>query len=73
MTTRRNEPWIVAPASVASSDAATLLRDYCVEISDRSRQLHFGRRSTPAGIEQGLVGSPNDDLVPSAGVFLLGS
>jgi GNAT superfamily N-acetyltransferase len=72
MATTYQERWIVGPASVASPDAEALLRDYYIEVSDRYYQLHFGRRSTPAEIGQGLAGSPSDDLSPPSGVFLLG-
>jgi GNAT superfamily N-acetyltransferase len=73
MANRNQQRWIVAAGSVASPDAAALLRDYYVEVSNRYFQLHFGRRSTPAEIEQGIAGTQNDDLVPPSGVLLLGS
>jgi GNAT superfamily N-acetyltransferase len=64
--------WSVALGSVASTEAASLLREYYIEVSDRYYQLHCGRTSTAAEIEQGLSGSPSDDLAPPTGVFLLG-
>lgn len=68
----RRRTWTVAPASVGSTEATALLRDYYIDVSDRYYRLHFGRRSTPAEIEEGLAGSPSDDLAPPTGVFLLG-
>jgi GNAT superfamily N-acetyltransferase len=68
----RRQIWTITPAPVASAEAASLLRDYYIDVSDRYHQLHFGRRSASAEIEQGLAGSPSDDLTPPTGLFLLG-
>ena len=74
MTTRsgQKQAWSIALGTVSSTEAASLLREYYIEVSDRYYQLHCGRSSTPAEIEQGLAGSPNDDLAPPTGAFLLG-
>ncbi|WP_371477386.1 GNAT family N-acetyltransferase [Kitasatospora sp. NBC_00315] len=72
LSTPRPTGWTVTPAPVGSSDALALLRDYYIEVSDRYYELHQGRSSTPAEIEEGLAGSPSDDLVPPTGVFLIG-
>lgn len=72
ITGPRKRDWTVAPASVSSTEAAALLREYYIDVSDRYYQLHFGRRSTAAEIERGLASSPSDDLRPPTGVFLLG-
>lgn len=66
------QAWSVALGTVGSTEAASLLREYYIEVSDRYYQLHCGRTSTPAEIEQGLAVSPSDDLAPPTGVFLLG-
>ena len=71
-TFAQEKAWRVALETVASTEAAALLREYYVEVSDRYYQLHCGRTSTPAEIEQGLAASPSDDLAPPSGVFLLG-
>jgi GNAT superfamily N-acetyltransferase len=71
-TTFGQQAWSVALGAVGSAEAASLLREYYIEVSDRYYQLHCGRASTPAEIEQGLAGSPSDDLAPPTGVFLLG-
>jgi GNAT superfamily N-acetyltransferase len=63
--------WSVAPTLVGSADAADLLRDYYIDVSDRYFQHHFDRPSTDTEIEQGLADFPNDDLAPPTGVFLL--
>jgi GNAT superfamily N-acetyltransferase len=68
----REKAWRVSLDNVGSAQAAALLREYYIEVSDRYYQLHCGRTSTPAEIEQGLAGSPGDDLAPPTGVFLLG-
>ena len=68
----REKAWRVSLDNVGSAQAAALLREYYIEVSDRYYQLHCGRTSTPAEIEQGLAGSPGDDLAPPSGVFLLG-
>jgi hypothetical protein len=56
--------WSVTLGTVGSTEAASLLREYYIEVSDRYYQLHCGRTSTPAEIEQGLANSPSDDLAP---------
>ena len=71
-TSGHKQAWSVALGAVGSAEAASLLREYYIEVSDRYYQLHCGRTSTPAEIEQGLAGSPSDDLAPPTGVFLLG-
>jgi GNAT superfamily N-acetyltransferase len=68
----QEKAWRVTLDSVGSAEAAALLREYYIEVSDRYYQLHCGRTSTPAEIEQGLAESPSDDLAPPSGVFLLG-
>jgi GNAT superfamily N-acetyltransferase len=72
ITPEHRQAWSAAPGAVGSTEAASLLREYYTEVSDRYYQLHCGRTSTPAEIEQGLAGSPSDDLAPPGGVFLLG-
>lgn len=64
--------WSVAPAPVTTEDAANLLRDYYIEVADRYRLLHYGRRSTTAEIDTELADICNDDLTPPRGLFLLG-
>ncbi|MEV4760982.1 GNAT family N-acetyltransferase [Micromonospora sp. NPDC049559] len=64
--------WIVSPHPVDSTEAAALLRDYYVEVSDRYYLLHQGRRSTVEEIETGLAESTSDDLAAPTGLFLLG-
>jgi GNAT superfamily N-acetyltransferase len=71
-TFEQEQAWSVALATVGSTEAASLLREYYIEVSDRYYQLHCGRASTPAEIEQGLADSSGDDLAPPTGVFLLG-
>ena len=71
-TPERKQAWSIGPGAVGSAEAASLLREYYIEVSDRYYQLHCGRASTPAEIEQGLAGSPSDDLAPPTGAFLLG-
>ena len=63
-TPEHRQAWSVAPGAVGSTEAASLLREYYTEVSDRYCQLHCGHTSTPAEIEQGLAGSPSDDLAP---------
>ncbi|TDC39405.1 GNAT family N-acetyltransferase [Micromonospora sp. 15K316] len=70
-TVPRSQTWTVAPVDVSSPEAASLLRDYFIDVSDRYFQLHLGRRSTPAEIEEGLADHPSDDLTPPTGVFLV--
>jgi GNAT superfamily N-acetyltransferase len=60
------------PGPVGSAEAASLLREYDSEVSDRSYRLDCGRTSASAEIEQGLAGSPSDDRASPGGVFLLG-
>ncbi|MFC9331383.1 GNAT family N-acetyltransferase [Kitasatospora sp. NPDC057015] len=74
MTARTLLPsaWTVAPATVSSPAAEALLRDYFIEVSDRYYLLHEGRVSTPTEIEEGLAGSPSDDLAAPTGLFLVG-
>jgi GNAT superfamily N-acetyltransferase len=71
-TFAQEQAWRIALDTVDSAQAAALLREYYIEVSDRYYQLHCGRTSTPAEIEQGLAGSPSDDLAPPSGAFLLG-
>src|ERR1035441_4600360 len=71
-TFEQRQAWSVALGTVGSTEAASLLREYYIEVSDRYYQLHCGRTSTPAEIEQGLADSPSDDLASPTGVFLLG-
>ncbi|MFC8454735.1 GNAT family N-acetyltransferase [Kitasatospora sp. NPDC057223] len=71
-TTPRPPSWRIAPADVRSADAVALLRDYFIDVSDRYYELHEGRRSTPAEIEEGLAASPSDDLAAPTGLFLIG-
>ncbi|MGI5212585.1 GNAT family N-acetyltransferase [Plantactinospora sp. CA-290183] len=70
-TAPRTQTWKVAPALVSSAEAAALLRDYYTEVSHRYHQLHLGRPSTPAEIEEGLAATPSGDLAPPTGLFLL--
>ncbi|MEV6371915.1 GNAT family N-acetyltransferase [Micromonospora musae] len=70
-TAARSQTWTVTPADVGSPEAAVLLRDYFIDVSDRYFQLHLGRPSTPTEIEEGLAAHPSDDLAPPTGVFLL--
>jgi hypothetical protein len=70
-TFEQKQAWSVTLGTVGSTEAASLLREYYIEVSDRYYQLHCGRTSTPAEIEQGLANSPSDDLAPPTGVFLL--
>ncbi|KUJ37330.1 acetyltransferase [Streptomyces albus subsp. albus] len=69
-TVRR--PWVIAAQPVHSIEAAALLREYFVEVSDRWYQLHHGRPSTAEEIETGLAENHSDDLVPPHGVLLVG-
>jgi GNAT superfamily N-acetyltransferase len=71
-TFEQKQAWSVTLGTAGSTEAASLLREYYIEVSDRYYQLHCGRTSTPAEIEQGLANSPSDDLAPPTGVFLLG-
>ncbi len=71
-STPRPQSWRVAPADVRSAEAVALLRDYFIDVSDRYYELHEGRRSTPAEIEQGLADTPSDDLAAPTGLFLIG-
>ncbi|MCX5214985.1 GNAT family N-acetyltransferase [Kitasatospora sp. NBC_00240] len=64
--------WAVAPATVTSPEAAALLRDYLIDVSDRYFLHHQGRVSTPDEIEEGLAAFPSDDLAPPTGLFLVG-
>ncbi|MFB7719911.1 GNAT family N-acetyltransferase [Nocardia sp. NPDC056100] len=64
--------WVVAPTPVRRSEAAALLREYYVEVADRYRLLHLGRRSTPTELERELAADSADDLIPPRGLFLLG-
>ena len=68
----RTLSWCVAPEDVRSADAVALLRDYFTDVSDRYYELHEKRRSTPVEIEEGLAGSPSDDLAAPTGLFLIG-
>lgn len=63
---------MVAPTRVQHSEAAALLRDYYVDVADRYRLLHLGRRSTPAEIDRELTADSADDLIPPRGLLLLG-
>jgi GNAT superfamily N-acetyltransferase len=72
ITSRPGQAWSVGLGAVGCAEAASLLREYYIEVSDRHYQLHYGRACTPAEIEQGLADSPSDDLAPPGGVFLLG-
>jgi len=67
-----HDPWAVTPEPVDTPEAAALLREYYVEVADRYRLLHEGRRSTADEIERELAETPTDDLVPPRGVFLVG-
>ncbi|MEV6073043.1 GNAT family N-acetyltransferase [Nocardia sp. NPDC052001] len=62
----------MAPTPVRHPEAAALLRDYYVEVADRYRLLHLGRRSTVAELDRELTADPADDLVPPHGLFILG-
>ncbi|WP_439679907.1 GNAT family N-acetyltransferase [Embleya sp. MST-111070] len=68
----RTGTWTIVPTPVDSPEALALHRAYYVEVSDRYYRLHEGRDSTPAEIEAGLAETTHDDLVPPAGVFLVG-
>jgi GNAT superfamily N-acetyltransferase len=57
---------------VGSDEAATLLREYYVDVSDRYYRLHFDRDSTADEIETGFALSPSDHLAPPTGLFLIG-
>lgn len=71
-TLAKGKAWAVAPAPVDTPEAAALLRAFYIDVADRYRLLHLGRRSTPTEIEEELAGAPSDDLAPPSGVFLLG-
>jgi GNAT superfamily N-acetyltransferase len=64
--------WAVAREPVGSPEASALLREYFIDVSDRYFLLRQGRRSTPTEIEEGLAGTPSDDLAPPTGEFFLG-
>jgi hypothetical protein len=70
-TAPRSRTWTVAPADVGSPEAAVLLRDYFIGVSDRYFQLHLGRPSTPTEIEEGLAAHVSDDIALPTGVFPL--
>jgi GNAT superfamily N-acetyltransferase len=63
--------WNVSPAPVSAPEAAELLREYYIDVSDRYYRHHLGRPSTAAEIEHGLAGFSSDDLAPPDGVFLI--
>lgn len=63
--------WTVSPEPVGSPESAALFRDYYVEVSDRYFQLHEGRASTAAEIEQGLAEESDEGLAAPTGAFLV--
>jgi GNAT superfamily N-acetyltransferase len=64
--------WSVEPASVNSTEALALLREYFTQVSDSWFQLHRGRPVTPEEIEIGLADYPSTHLAPPTGLFLIG-
>ncbi|MFE7610393.1 GNAT family N-acetyltransferase [Streptomyces celluloflavus] len=64
-------PWTVSAEPFDSPEAWDLLREYYTEVADRYYELHEGRRSTAAEIEQGLAEYPSGHLAPPHGVLLV--
>ena len=64
--------WTVEPASVDSTEALALLREFLIQVSDSWFQLHRGRSVTPEEIEIGLADYPSTHLAPPTGLFLIG-
>ena len=61
-TAPRTPAWTAAPANISSIEAAALLREYLIDVLDRSLHLHLGRPSTTREIELALVAHPSGDL-----------
>jgi hypothetical protein len=59
--------WVVDPAPADSPPASALLREYYIDVADRYRMIHLGRRSTQAELSEELAAYSSDDLVPPRG------